>query len=76
MGNRSAREGAGRGARRSILFMSRCSFGFGYCAVEMKEVVYPGDFQSLVDALIHAHQPEAAAISLSRDVGSDQCSNP
>ncbi len=44
--------------------------------IEAKEVFDPGDFQSLVDALIHAYQSQAASIFLSRDVGADERADP
>src|SRR5271168_2792368 len=42
---------------------------------ETKEAFHPGDFESLMDALIHADQPQAASIFLPRDIGADQGAN-
>jgi hypothetical protein len=42
----------------------------------MKEIFHPSDFESVVNPLIHAHQPQTAPIFLSRDIGADERSNP
>jgi hypothetical protein len=49
---------------------------FGDGSVKTKEAFDPCDFESVVDALIHGHQAEAASIFLPRDIGSDERSNP
>src|ERR1019366_5444798 len=52
----------GRASRPSSRATSRRLLRFGDRSEEMKEAFHPCDFQSLMDPLIHAHQPEAASI--------------
>jgi hypothetical protein len=40
--------------------------------VELEEILYPGNFERVVDALVDSHQCETAAIFLAADVGADQ----
>jgi len=42
----------------------------------MEEVLYPGDFEGVVDALVDSHQCETAAIFLAADVGADEGADP
>jgi hypothetical protein len=55
---------------------SRRLLRVGDGSVETKEAFHPRDFESLVDALIHAYQSEAASVFLPRDIGPDERSNP
>ena len=57
------------------LSTSRRLLRLGDRSEETKEAFHPCNFQRLVDPLIHPHQPQAASIFLSSDIGSDQRPN-
>jgi hypothetical protein len=46
--------------------------GFWDGGVELEKILYPGDFECVVDALVDSYQCETAAIFLAADVGADE----
>src|SRR5664279_3267430 len=55
---------------------SRRLLRVGHGFKETKEAFHTCNLERLVDPLVHAHQPQAASIFLSSDIGADQRPNP